>query len=104
MSRFFRTAFFGLRFRRDGNSRGARRARKNEKADVRGVHIMADVRFFIFRFSVKYSLKRLRSGIFPVNGNIFTDRMFFLPKQYVLRSVSHTDRYRQIKRCLKKIG
>ena len=51
MSRFFRTAFFGLRCRRDGNSRGARRARKNEKADVRGVHIMADVRFLYFVFS-----------------------------------------------------
>ena len=50
MSRFFRTAFFGLRCRRDGNDRGARRARKNEKADVRGVHIMADVRFLYFVF------------------------------------------------------
>ena len=53
---------------------------------------------------MKYSLKRLRSGIFPVNGNIFTDRTFFVLKQYGLRSVSHTDRYRQKKRCLKKIG
>ena len=71
MSRFFRNAFFRLRCRRDGNDRGARRARTNEKADVRGVHIMADVRFFYISFF---------SEVFPeavTFGNISGKRKYF---------------------------